>query len=109
MGKSTAPSSIAAIGIDLGKRFMQVHGVDASGGAVIARKLSRAQFEGFFGALPPTLIGLEACASAHHWARRLMAMGHAVRLIPPAYVKPYVRRQKNDAADAAAVCDKPVR
>ncbi|MCC6918562.1 MAG: IS110 family transposase [Alphaproteobacteria bacterium] len=105
MEKNTAQSSVAAIGIDLGKRFMQVHGVDAAGTAVLVRKLSRAQMESFFERLPPTQIGLEACASAHHWARLLLRQGHKVRLIPPAYVKAYVRRQKTDAADAAAVCE----
>ncbi|QXX76127.1 IS110 family transposase [Methylovirgula sp. HY1] len=93
------------IGIDLAKHVFQVHGVDADGGVILRRKLRRSEVLGFFAKLPPTLIGMEACATSHHWARELGALGHLVRLIPPAYVKPFVKRQKNDAADAEAICE----
>lgn len=100
---------ISTIGLDLAKHVFQVHGVDAAGQVVIRRQLRRNQVLSFFSALPPCLVGLEACGSAHHWARELQALGHEVRLMPPAYVKPYVRRQKNDAADAAAICEAVTR
>lgn len=96
---------VIRIGLDLGKRFFQVHGVDAQGRVTVERKLRRAQVEGLFAALAPCVIGMEACATAHHWARTLMAQGHRVRLVPPAYVKAYVKRGKSDAADAAAICE----
>jgi transposase len=102
-------SEIATIGLDIAKNVFQLHGVDGNGTVVLRRSLRRSQLPGFFSALPPCLIGLEACATAHHWARTLMAFGHEVRLIPPAYVKPYLRRQKNDAADAAAICEAVMR
>lgn len=92
-------------GVDLAKSVFQVHGVDAAGKVVVQRQLKRGQMEKFFAAQPPALIGLEACGSAHHWARRLGALGHEVKLMPPAYVKPYVRRNKNDARDAEACCE----
>lgn len=95
-------NEISRIGVDTSKLF-QLHGVDAAGQAVLRRQLSRAQVERFFARLPPTLIGLEACGAAHHWARVLRAQGHAVRLIPPQYVKPYVKRGKNDRIDAEAI------
>lgn len=98
-------NEISIIGLDLAKSVMQVHGVDATGAVVVRRRLRRGQVVGFFARLSPCLIGLEACATAHYWARELKALGHEVRLIPPAYVKPYVRRNKNDAADAAAICE----
>jgi transposase len=91
--------------LDLAKNVFHVHGVDASGAVVVRRRLKRDQVEKFFAAQPPALIGLEACGSAHHWARRLGGLGHEVRLMPPAYVKPYVRRNKNDARDAEACCE----
>ncbi|MEZ0167756.1 IS110 family transposase [Microvirga sp. TS319] len=94
---------IATIGLDIAKNVFQLHGVDRSGKIVLRKALRRGQVPGFFSTLPPCLIGMEACATAHHWARTLLAFGHEVRLIPPAYVKPYLRRQKNDAADAAAI------
>ena len=96
---------VTTIGIDLAKHVFQIHGVDAEGGVVVRRKLRRSEVIGFLAKLPPTLIGMEACATAHHWARELGALGHCVRLIPPAYVKPFVKRQKNDAADAEAICE----
>ena len=102
-------SEIATIGLDIAKNVFQLHGVDRNGTVVLRRALRRSQLPGFFGTLPPCLIGMEACATAHHWARTLIAFGHEVRLIPPAYVKPYLRRQKNDAADAAAICEAVMR
>jgi transposase len=96
---------VTTIGIDLAKHVFQVHGVDAAGGVIVRRKLRRSEVIGFFAKLPSTVIGLEACATSHHWARSLLALGHQVRLIPPAYVKPFVKRQKNDAADAEAICE----
>jgi len=100
---------IATIGLDIAKNVFQLHAVDRSGKIVLRKALRRSQVQGFFSRLPPCLIGMEACATAHHWARTLMAFGHDVRLIPPAYVKPYLRRQKNDAADAAAICEAVTR
>jgi transposase len=97
------------IGIDLAKSVFQVHGVDAIGKVVISRQLRRGQLIDFFSKLPPCLIGMEACATAHHWARELMKLGHTVRLMPASYVKAYVKRSKNDAADAAAICEAVTR
>jgi transposase len=93
------------IGLDIAKHAFQVHGVDASGAIVIRQKLRRAEVLSFFETLAPALVGIEACPTSHHWARELRALGHDVRLMPPAYVKPYVKRQKNDAADAEAICE----
>ena len=90
---------------DIAKNVFQVHGVDAAGVVVVAKSIRRAQLLAFFASLPPCLAGIEACSSAHHWARALIAIGHQVKLIPPAYVKPYVRRNKNDAVDAEAICE----
>src|SRR5258706_2504699 len=95
--------TITTIGFDIAKSVFQVHGVDAGGQVVIRRQLKRRYVLAFFQKLSPCLVGIEACASAHHWSRELQALGHTVRLIPPAYVKPYVKRQKNDAADAEAI------
>lgn len=98
-------SEISMIGLDLAKGMFQVHGVDVAGEVVVRRSLRRGQMLGFFGKLAPCLIGMEACASAHHWARTLAGFGHEVRLLPPAHVKPFVKRgRKNDATDAAAIC-----
>ena len=97
------------IGIDLAKSVFQFHGVDADGEIVFRKKLRRPAILTFLRDLPPCLIGMEACATAHFWAREIGALGHDVRMIPPAYVKPYVRRQKNDAADAAAICEAVTR
>jgi transposase len=93
------------IGIDLGKNHFQVHALESEDGRVRTRKLSRQAMRKFFSEIEPCFVGMEACASSHYWARELLTMGHDVRLIPPIYVKPYVKRGKNDAADAAAVCE----
>ena len=95
---------VTTIGLDIAKSVFQVHGVDA-GKVVIRRQLKRRQVLAFFQKLAPCLIGIEACATSHHWSRELKALGHEVRLMPPGYVKPYVKRQKNDAADAEAICE----
>jgi len=97
------------IGIDLAKQFFQVHGIDQSGKAVLKKQLRRQQMAEFFVQLPPCLIGMEACGSAHHWARKLQSMGHTVRLMAPQFVKPYVKTNKNDAADAEAICEAVAR
>ena len=101
--------TITTIGLDIAKSVFQVHGVDADGEVVVRRQLKRRQVLAFFQKLPPCLVGIEACASSHHWSRELQALGHTVRLMPPAYVKPYVKRQKNDAADAEAICEAVTR
>ena len=101
--------NVTTIGIDLAKSVFQLHGVDARGEVVFRKKLRRPAVLDFLRDLPPCLIGMEACATAHFWAREIGALGHDVRLIPPAYVKPYVRRQKNDAADAEAICEAVTR
>jgi hypothetical protein len=88
------------IGLDIAKSVFQVHGVDAGGQVIVRRQLKRRCVLTFFQKLSPCLIGIEACGSAHHWSRELQALGHTVRLMPPAYLKPYVKRQKNDATDA---------
>src|SRR6187431_3405934 len=97
--------AITTIGLDIAKSVFQVHGVDAEGQVVIRRQVKRRYVLAFFERLPPCLVGIEACASSHHWSRELQALGHTVRLMPPAYVKPYVKRQKNDMADAEAICE----
>jgi transposase len=97
--------TVTTIGLDIAKSVFQVHGVDAAGQVIIRRQLKRRYVLAFFAKLPPCLIGVEACASSHHWSRELQALGHTVRLMPPAYVKPYVKRQKNDATDAEAICE----
>src|SRR5512133_3975501 len=101
--------TITTIGLDIAKSVCQVHGIDAGGQVVIRRQLKRRYVVGFFEKLSPCLIGIEACASSHHWSRELRALGHTVRLMPPAYVKPYVKRQKNDATDAEAICEAVAR
>ena len=101
--------TITTIGLDIAKSVFQVHGVDAAGQVVIRRQLKRRYVLAFFQKLPPCLIGIEACASSHYWSRELRALGHTVRLMPPAYVKPYVKRQKNDATDAEAICEAVTR
>ena len=101
--------TISTIGLDIAKSVFQVHGVDSDGLVVIRRQLKRRYVLAFFEKLPPCLVGIEACASSHHWSRELQALGHKVRLMPPAYVKPYVKRQKNDMADAEAICEAATR
>ncbi|MBV8399857.1 MAG: IS110 family transposase [Acetobacteraceae bacterium] len=96
---------ITTIGLDIAKNVFQVHGIDAAEKVVVRKQLRRGQVIKFFTALPPCLVGMEACATAHHWARELTKLGHEVRLMPPKDVKAYVRRNKNDAADAAAICE----
>ena len=93
-------SEVTTIGLDLAKHVFQVHGVDAAGECVLRKQLRRGQVVAFFATLPRCLVGLEACATAHYWARELQAVGHEVRLMPAQYVKAYVKRTKNDAADA---------
>jgi transposase len=100
---------VTTVGLDIAKSVFQVHGVDAVGQVVIRRQLKRRYVLAFFQKLPACLVGIEACASSHHWSRELKALGHTVRLMPPAYVKPYVKRQKNDAADAEAICEAVTR
>jgi transposase len=101
--------TITTIGLDIAKSVFQVHGVGADGQVVVRRQLKRRFVLAFFQKLPPCLVGIEACASSHHWSREIRALGHTVRLMPPAYVKPYVKRQKNDAADAEAICEAVTR
>ena len=101
--------TVTTIGLDIAKSVFQVHGVDAEGNVLIRRQLKRRYVLAFFERLPPCLVGIEACATSHHWSRELMALGHTVRLMPPVYVKPYVKRQKNDAADAEAICEAVTR
>ena len=101
--------TITTIGLDIAKSVFQVHGIDAGGQVVIRQQLKRRYVLAFFQKLPPCLVGIEACASSHHWSRELKALGHTVRLMPPAYVKPYTKRQKNDAADAEAICEAVTR
>ena len=101
--------AVTTIGLDIAKSIFQVHGVDAEGNVVVRRKLQRRYIVAFFQKLPPCLVGIEACASSHYWSRELQALGHTVRLMPPAYVRPYVKRHKNDAADAEAICEAVTR
>src|SRR4026208_1472426 len=97
------------IGLGIAKSVFQVHGIDAEGQVIIRRQLRRRYVLAFFEKLAPRLVGIEACAASQHWSRQLQALGHTVRLMPPAYVKPYVKRQKNDAADAEAICEAVTR
>jgi transposase len=100
---------VVTIGLDLAKSVFQVHGVDAAGQVVVRRQIRRSQLLQFFARQPGCLVGMEACASSHHWARELTALGHEVKLMPAQYVKPYVKRGKNDAADAEAICEAVTR
>jgi len=110
MGRSiTDLSSVTIVGLDLAKHVFQVHGVDASGRVVVAKAIRRNKLLEFFASLPACLVGLEASGSAHHWARELITLGHDARMMPPVYVKPYVRRQKNDASDASSSSRRPFR
>ena len=97
--------AVTTIGLDIAKSVFQVHGIDVAGNVMIRQQLRRSRVLPFFKKLAPCMVGIEACASSHHWSRELQALGHTVRLMPPAYVKPYVKRQKNDAADAEAICE----
>ena len=101
--------AVTTIGLDIAKSVFQIHGVGAAGNVIVRRQLKRRYVLPFFQKLPPCLVGIEACASSHHWSRELQALGHTVRLMPPAYVKPYVKRHKNDAADAEAICEAVTR
>jgi transposase len=107
--RSQVMQTITTVGLDIAKSVFQVHCVDADGEVVLRRQLKRRYVLAFFQKLPPCLVGIEACASSHHWSRELQALGHTVRLMPPAYVKPYVKRHKNDAADAEAICEAVTR
>lgn len=98
-------SHVTTIGLDLAKNFFQAHGADAAGAVVFRKKLRREQVLAYFAAQPPCLVAMEACPGAHYWGREIGKLGHTVRLIAPAYVKPFVKRQKNDAADAEAICE----
>jgi transposase len=100
---------VSTIGVDIAKSVFQIHGIDAEGTVVVRRRVGRAKVLEFFSGLPPCLVGMEACATAHQWARELKKLGHDVRLMPPTYVKAYVKRGKNDAADAAAICEAVTR
>src|ERR1700756_2620202 len=119
--KEPSTMEITTVGLDIAKRVFQLHGVDAAGKAVLRRKLQRSEVLAFFKALPPCLVGIEACGTAHYWAREIRELGHEVRLMPPAYVAPYVKRGKTDAAracpragrrpdpGAAAICEAVTR
>ena len=96
---------VTTIGLDIAKSVFQVHGIDAGCEVVLRRRVMRARLLAFFAKLAPCLIGIEECATSHYWARELRKLGHDVRLMPPSYVKPYVKRQKNDTADAEAICE----
>ena len=100
---------VVTIGLDIAKSVFQVHGVDAEGVVIIRQKLTRARLLPFFAKLEPCLVGIEACGASHHWARELIKLGHEARLMPPSYVKPYLKRQKNDMADAEAICEAVTR
>ena len=93
------------IGVDLAKNYFQIHGLESESGSAVTRKLKRSKMHEFFAQIEPCLVGMEACGSAHYWARELETMGHEVKLMPPAYTKPYVKRGKNDAVDAEAICE----
>src|SRR5256714_5468666 len=100
---------ITTVGFDLAKNVFQIHGIDAAGATVLRKQLRRGQVLAFFSKLPRCVVGMEACATAHYWARELRTLGHEVRLMPAQYVKAYVKRNKNDAADAEAICEAVVR
>src|SRR5258708_1863812 len=107
--RSQSMQTTKTVGFDIAKSVVQVHGVDADGNVVVRRQLKRRYVLTFFQKLPPCLVGIEACSSWHYWSRELQALGPTVRLMPPAYVKPYVKRHKNDAADAEAICEAVTR
>lgn len=101
--------TVVTVGLDIAKNVFQAHGVDADGGVVFRKRITRTKVRDFFASLPQCLVGIEACASAHHWAREIGALGHTVKLMPPAYMKAYVKSQKNDSADAEAICEAVTR
>ena len=98
-------SEVSIIGLDIAKHVFHAHGADERGRAILSKRISRGKLLDFFAAQPSCTVALEACGGAHHWARQLTQLGHEVRLIPPAYVKPFVKRQKNDSIDAEAICE----
>src|SRR5580693_3617821 len=100
---------VITVGLDIAKSVFQAHGVDEAGAVVIRKRIGRAKMLEFFGSLKPCLVGIEACPAAHHWGRELQSLGHTVRLMPPSYVKAYLKRSKNDANDAAAICEAVTR
>jgi transposase len=100
---------VSTIGLDIAKSVFQIHGVDIDGAVVIRKRITRAKLLAFFATLPASLVGIEACPTAHYWSRQLQGLGHTVRLLPPSYVKAYVKRSKNDANDAAAICEAVAR
>src|SRR5579862_3257141 len=100
---------VSTIGLDIAKSVFQVHGVDVDGAIVMRKRIGRAKLLEFFAELPSCLVGIEACPTAHHWSRKLQMLGHTVRLMPPSYVKAYLKRSKNDANDAAAICEAALR
>src|ERR1700758_1196665 len=100
---------VSTIGLDIAKSVFQIHGVDGAGAVAIRKRISRAKVLELFSTFPSCLVGIEACPSAHHWSRELRALGHTVRLMPPSYVKAYLKRSKNDANDAAAICEAVTR
>lgn len=100
---------ITVVGIDLAKNVFQIHGIDERGKTSLKKQLKRDQVASFFANLPPCLVGMEACGSAHYWARKLGEFGHTVKLMPPQFVKPYVKTNKNDVADAEAICEAVAR
>src|SRR5436309_14935405 len=107
--RETSGMQVTTVGLDIAKNLFQVHGADAQGRPVLKRKLARGKVLEFFATLPPCLVGLEACGAAHYWARELAKLGHTVRLMPPQYVRPYVKTNKHGAADAEAICEAVTR
>ena len=103
--KEAPVGQVSTIGLDIAKHVFQAHGADAAGQVVFRKRLTRTKLLGFFAAQTPCVVAMEACAGSHYWAREIRKLGPTVRLIPPAYVKPFVKRQKNDAADAEAICE----
>ena len=102
-------NQVSTVGLDLAKYIFQLHGADSAGAVVFRKKLRRGQLLAFLATLPPCTVAMEACGSAHYWGREIAKLGHTVRLIAPAYVKPFVKRQKNDMADAEAICEAVTR